>query len=503
MKKLLIITTALISVYASASVVFAADSFYVEIGNQSTAEAVKEQWNDLSVKHKNLLAGLKFFPKQVTSENGQSSSIIQAGPIFKKAQAQKICATLFAKKIPCFVIDGIGGDAPPTVSTTMSKALVRNIASRGREDITSPWVDDAPAVLASANPANSESPEKSVVIGQIVEPDHESVEVVKQTNKPKAEDKNEARVEVAQAIAVPLSSEVDTKAVILSNDEEYSQKKSEPEVKQKIETKQTIDKKPVADKSIADAILAEKIATKELKPVDVLADSGGWLSVGGFENEGAARNFWSELSYKKPDLTTDLRTRFSHSLLSSTAGGGGKFTVGPFSGSVAASQFCKQAKLLNSRITCRAAEVDSPASSEDVGQPSSSAPQPSNPYEERRQLLLQQNKPSKSSKSKKHSKSLMDSSAPSQVFYGKKIERTYWAQVALTDSKEEAKNRLSEIKSTNPDILGTLSGRVTSSSSNNARYSASLGPINSQDEAEKICDAMQLRGTDCLVFATK
>ena len=481
MSKLLLIIISFIGFSVSASVVFAADSFYVEIGNKSSAEAVKNDWYILSEKYKNLLADLKLFPKQVVDESGNSATVIQAGPILKKAQAQKICSVLFAKKIPCFVIDGLGGDAPPTISTTMSKALGAKSLKIAQSEDTTPWVDDSPIVSSATNN------EATQVIGQIGSNSGEGVVNKKVDIISKVTEKTEAKVEVAQAIAVPLSNDIDTNPVILSNDDEYNNQKPKNEIKTEVKQGKTEKTIQPSVENIPEAKNL-KIDAKELKPADVLADNGGgWLSIEGFENETEANNFWKELSNKKSNLIIDLRSRINRSLVSGGAGGSVKLNVGPFSSANSGKEFCKQAKLINTKIICHFA-IDSSSALQEVEQSQNVNKQINNPYEERRQSLLQQNQ------SKNYSKSSVIESIS---------ERLYWVQIAVADSKAEAKRRLAEIKSANSDILSSMSSRITESTAHYTKYKVSIGTISSEDEAEKLCDSLQLRGVDCLVFATK
>ncbi len=86
---------------------YADESYYIEIGKPSTVEETQEQWNDLSKKYKSMLEKLTFYPKSVINEDGETSNIIQAGPISEKEKAQKICNRFFAKGIQCFVLEGI------------------------------------------------------------------------------------------------------------------------------------------------------------------------------------------------------------------------------------------------------------------------------------------------------------------------------------------------------------------------------------------------------------
>ena len=185
-QKMLLVLIFVVSTTALAAVSYAADGFYLEIGKQGTANYANAQWKDLSEKYKKILGELTFYPKSVTNQNGETVHVIQAGVIADKHKAQKICGQLFAKNIPCFVIEGIE-DSPPAMSQNISKVSGGMIAV----DNSLPWISEAPKVL-----------------GQISVPTAPIVPKEPQINK-----KVEGKVDVAQAIPVPLDDKVGDKII--------------------------------------------------------------------------------------------------------------------------------------------------------------------------------------------------------------------------------------------------------------------------------------------------
>src|SRR4051812_5276901 len=91
----------------------AVESYYIELGQDSSPSAAAAQWKALVQKHKALLGKYHYFPKEILHTGTTTVTRIQAGPVIGKDKAQKICTRLFVEGVPCFVIEGLG-NAPPT-----------------------------------------------------------------------------------------------------------------------------------------------------------------------------------------------------------------------------------------------------------------------------------------------------------------------------------------------------------------------------------------------------
>lgn len=340
-------TTALTGAFSGVS--YAAEGFYLEIGKQGTADYANVQWKDLSGKYKKTLGELTFYPKSVTNQNGETVHVIQAGVVADKHKAQKICGQLFAKNIPCFVIEGIE-DRPPAMSQNISKVSGGVIAV----DSSLPWISDAPKVLGQIS-----APSATPVISAPPAP-----------KEPQITKKVEGKVDVAQAIPVPLSDKVSGEEVMLLPPEQIVKNPLQPSLQP--------SSQPI-------------IITKDLPQ------------------------------------TEPAMNKYEHS----------------------------------------------------------------DAYEERRQILRQ---PSSS-------KGIVEGNLP--VITHEDAEKQYWAQVVIADSKNEAKQRLEEIKSANSDILNGLSSTITTSPVRHAKYNARLGSLDSEQAATDLCNKLQQRGIDCLVITTK
>ncbi len=415
---------------------YAADSYYIEIGKPSSVEETHEQWRDLSAKYKSTLGKLKLFPKAVVNSQGENTNTIQAGPIAEKNKAQKICNLLFKADIPCFVIEGIE-KAPPTMSIGMSQAVNQEAGQSfviSKEELNND---------IGAAPTVAESP--------AVEPDNTQVSVHDVTGREQVEN---AEVDVAQAIPVPLTSD---------KNEEI---------------------KPVFSEEKTEAHL-----------VVFNSDKPGRIIIETFSSEGAANKFWNYVNDNSPKLAKDLWVRVQRNL-SASGNSGVQISVGVFADGDAAANFCNTTiNAYDSRLRCRYEESREQAIKEETPPEerfSSNNYKHGNAYEERRRLLVRKVPSGQRALSRKRFVQPSDDS-----------DKKFWAQIVIADSKAEATNRLEEIKNTNKDLVGDVGSSILSSISSHAKYTVRLGPIASEDEANTLCDNLQLRGVDCLLITTK
>jgi hypothetical protein len=421
--------------------------YYLEIGKRGTVEETHEKWRDLSEKYKSLLGKLTFYPKSVIDQNGESVSVIQAGPVSERNRAEKICKTLFSKQISCFVIEGIE-KRPPSVVIGMSRAISSRAGSL-------PWQDvgEAPPVLAeNIPPVQTAAQEK---------PARETI------------DNRVASVEVAQAIPVPLTSETDSDFAEITDLKPYKSK-------EEVEVKTTFvpENKP--------AIAAKP---REIPLVKFASIEAGWLNISAFPSEADANKFWSKVTSRNPDLIDGLRARIQRPLLANSRGRV-EINVGTFGSGAEAADFCNQAVMANDP-TLRCSFEETPDMAEDVRAPGTS--QHSNAYENRRKLF-ERRLPAEQIALRER-----------RVFATNTEERVsnkFWAQVVIADGKNEAKRRFEEIKKKHADIIDDLPDSLLSSSSAHAKYTVRLGPI-TNEKANEICDKLQQRGADCLVISTR
>lgn len=303
---------------------YADESYYIEIGKPSTVEETQEQWNDLSKKYKSMLEKLTFYPKSVINEDGETSNIIQAGPISEKEKAQKICNRFFAKGIQCFVLEGIE-NAPPKVAIGMTRAS--NTPTENGEFIF-PWqtADSSQQVAAPAAPVS------------------------------------EGNVDVAQAIPVPLTSDN-------NNDSTNSAVRSQ-QIPAPVEV--------VGEKR---ATAKPKSFVKNFSADEFAPEETGTLIIERFPDETAASKFWNYTSNEFPDMVHGLRVRIQRPRLVDDKGGM-QFKAYPFASGEAAAAFCNQAvNAFGTELECHY-EVSNEQNRTQTG-----VLQHSNGYEERRNAL--------------------------------------------------------------------------------------------------------------------
>ncbi len=269
---------------------YASDSYYIEIGKPASIEETHEQWSDLSKKYKSMLQKLTFYPKSIINEAGETSNIIQAGPISEKEKAQKICNRFFAKGIPCFVLEGVE-NSPPKIAIGMTQAS--NSSSPGGEFVF-PW--------QGGNSANN--------VGR-------APEVYSQSS--------DADVDVAQAIPVPLSDKTDS---------EYKNISNSPQIKSQqlpLPVELVGEKKAVSKKSLIKNFSASEFAPEET----------GSLTIERFSDEGEANKFWSFVNDEFPDMVHGMRIRAQRPATMDNKGGI-QVKVYPFASGDAAAAFCNQ-----------------------------------------------------------------------------------------------------------------------------------------------------------------
>lgn len=425
---LLTASSAVVIIFAANA--FASDNFYIEIGEPTSVEKTKEQWQVLSEKYKSTLGKLTFYPKSIINPEGENTSIIQAGPITEKDTAQKICNKLFAKDIPCFVIEGIE-EAPPTMAMDISQAA----SDSSKTATIFPWqtAESTPQAIAEAEETYPPAPE--------------------------------AEVAVAQAIAVPLSSEASNKIQI----------NEPPELKPVKNPKPFPEARPFPDNQ-----QQIEMPPRTRFPKEFRSRESGSLIIETFSSEAVANQFWSSAKNELPDLEDNLHVQIQRPLLS-TEQGGVQIRIYPFPDGESAKAFCKiTANTFDAALKCSYEISNAPTSTSALAQENY---QHSDAYEERRQTLQRR--------------------APAQQAEIQELPatRNFWAQVAIADSKDEATHRWDEIRKKNSATVRDISSQLIYSASAYAKYSIRLGSFDSEREANELCNKLQARGVDCLVVS--
>ena len=425
MKKNLSIFSLLLAIFVMTNA-YAAESYYLEIGKPSSVEEVHEQWGDLSQKYKSMLGKLTFYPKSVIDEQGETNNIIQAGPITEKEKAQRICNRLFAKSIPCFVLEGVE-NAPPTMAIGMTRAS--NTASASGSFVF-PWQGGEPAPQASSSTSH------------------------------------EAKVDVAQAIPVPLS---DNKNNEYKDIGSFDDSKTKPLL---------VTENAPQPKSLV------KISQAEFN-----SEETGALVIETFSSESEANKFWNYVNNEFPNMIDGLRIRVQRPLQMGS-GDGIQVKVYPFATGDAAAAFCNQTvNGFGIALECHY-EVSNAQNRTQTG-----AFQHTNGYMQRRSTF-QRRVPSRQAELRTHRASIDIQELP-------ETGKSYWAQVAIADSKAEATHRWDDIKKRNPALVKGVAGSLTTSSSAYAKYSMRLGSFDSEEEANELCEKLQAKGVDCLVITTR
>jgi len=315
---------------AAASPCFAANSFYIEIGQDAASDVAGKQWHDLQASHKAMLGSLHYFPKAVV-QSGSELTRIQAGPIDSKEKAQKICTRLFHENVSCFVMEGLG-DAPPTKILNMSEESM----SHPVKSVQLPWLpgtDIAPPAPIAEVPAPAAVPSEPEAKPQLVQDAEE-------TTAPAPAAAKKPQIHVAEAIRVPLTQSTD----------------------QQQNAKVVVDELPVIKPAFAPSHEGDS------KYADESLDSGpGWLVVESFPDEEIASSFWEEVRHSSAKQVKKLRMRIVRPLMAS-GHAGASLNVGAFASSSDAYDFCRKNIQASARgLTCR-------FSTEDPGKDEQEAP---------------------------------------------------------------------------------------------------------------------------------
>ena len=265
----------------------------------------------------------------------------------------------------------------------------------------------------------------------------------------------EADVDVAEAISVPLSD--NTSSVTARN---------RPMAEQR---------KPIN-------------VTRELPLIRFSSDEAGKLIIGTFTNENEAHKFWNYANEQHSELIGDLSVRIQKPLMASNRGGI-QVSIGQFANGGVAANFCNQTiSGFSTTLKCRYAVEN------DVFSGGSNSNH-SNKYEQRRTSLERRSPEQQTELLHIQEKSLDEEQST-------KDTKEFWAQVAISDSKEEAQYRLKEIQKTNKKVIGDISSAISySASAEHGKYAAKLGTFSDEREAQAVCDKLLQRGVDCLVVS--
>ncbi len=437
---------------------FALDNFFLEIGKPASIDEINRDWKSLSEKYKKSLGNLTLYPKAVIDEQGNTSHVIQVGAINDKGKAQKICNMLFAKNIACFVIEGIE-EKPPTMSVDIARA-----ASSG-SGFNLPWqaVSAAPGVAAdNTEQADDEGEEET---------------------SEQLPDKTTAAVDVAEAIAVPLSDKAEASNVKIV--------RSEP--------------KPL-------------LAPAKRKPVNVdnvarfsfSSSESGRLNIGAFVSENEAGDFWKYVNEQHKDLTGGLDIIVQKTL---AVGGGSKvqLSVGNFANGDAAADFCNKTIYgFSSRLKCSYSEefvVGGGVDKEDSG--NKIQPQQREITQASEDRVLANERGDSYERRRAAALGRISGGQSYRVAEPQKIDisdvevtKKFWIQLAIADSSEEAQYRLKDIKKKNAKVIGSVEESISySPSAVHGKYSAQIGSFTNEKAAQDVCDKLQQKGVDCLVVS--
>jgi len=269
-----------------------AEEFYVELGRANSESEAQATYATLQKDHKTL-AKYSLFPNQILQADGSFIIRIQAGPMATKEEASRTCRRLFRKQLSCFVIEGFD----PTKAKSFDAAAKAADKPLGLSDFL-PWSAPKPKMIEAA---------------PLQEPQPVSADA---SSKPK----KRATVEVTEAIAVPVTENVESNEV-----------------------------------SVGEAMIVSGV---EDAPVIIISDNApmkndsGWLNVQPFLDEKSARNFW-EITRRSWPLAKNISTVrviqpvVSHGIPKVI------LVTGPYSSEAEAMKLCRDAISGSPYLECR------------------------------------------------------------------------------------------------------------------------------------------------------
>lgn len=438
MRLLLPILLCILLTGMSASPLYAYGQYYVEIGGELEEEQAIQQWKTLSAKYPDTLGKLEFFPTTIVrKQENRVATHIQAGPLNTKLDAYRICGKLFEDNLPCFIIEGMQHDeaydparqraaqeAPPPLPW-----LVK----------TPEAVSAQPALVAEDTTAKDEDFFDWVASGFSSDegkaPTIESRDLMP---------KRQGKVEVAEAIRVPVGSEEDQYSIAFA--EQAAQQTS----------------RPLAPPSLGKAETQEK---------------AGWISVKRFPNDDRASAFWQAVRARDPLQTAGLRVRIIRPLLASNPEA--SLLIGPFAGPREGREFCHTViATKNDRLSCSFTSEDQVTgeSTALAGTPYSHGER----YQERREQAERKR---------------FVADRPYQQ------ARVYWLHVASAATQIEALAMWEKLRKSYPELLEGLRSSVSATLSKNTQYMLRIGPLDSGSAAAELCSSLQERKVPCRLYS--
>jgi hypothetical protein len=475
MKKLLLPFLAIVFGAAmTAQSAFASDKFYVEIGGDVDEADAQKEWHALSKQHKALLGGLYYYPKDIYQDGKKTSTRIQAGPINGKTQAQKICKQLFAKKVPCFVIEDISQAPPSSVASLTEKAQERGrVIEVGEAPKVLPW-------LAAEAPPIQEPEEGRSLWTRLVD------------NLPEMPEMPESANDTVTAEKPPVSVEIKDVEIAQPAKPAKSDKKADVAVAEAIRVPLTQEAQRNDDVPVAKASLGKRRAPAEQNTLVTRADragdvdksggntSPGWLNVASFSNESQAAETWQKVRKVIPEKAAGLRIRILKPLPGQADA---TLNIGPFASQNDADTFCQNGvRAVNSGLLCNFS-INEPTDA--VAEPLRIVPERNYAYAERREALL----------AERNARLVSAAGTPTKM--NKRIEKAFWVEVLSAKSQIEALDAWEELRTAHSELFQGKRSSVSTSAANPGTYVVRVGPMAENAEATDLCKKLKERSIEC------
>lgn len=495
---------------------YAASSYYVQVGRAESEEKGREQWQQLSAEYGSKLARLNLYMPADISGDERSTYRLQAGPLSGRDNARRICADMVSRGDDCFIVESAverpvallaednqrqmaertqaaesatrvasaadamaaseltpaagGTELPTTPQETPAAETAASPAERpswfarlfgfdndNEADVAEapipPMAESETLQTASAAPLPWQSEDAAIARGELEFPPQ---------TLPPAVETSEGRVDVAEAIPVPLSEE----------------------------ERASLNDTPTVTTTTVAPLSAPRRATASAPAVPRTPSIGRagtrWAQIGVFENEAEAYAFLQEVRSELPQ-SASWRARMAKPYYASVRRTMVQLRIGPVLDSASIDTVCRVATSYNPQLSCGMARELSnvqTAAKEGVAPAASRSAADPRGYGERREQIKE--------------KRLSASSG-----LAARAQAAVWVQLGVSSSRAQAVSRWRALAQ-KPALAGkqpVISTPNRASAGATSSYRLRVGPFASRAEAEGLSDSLKQQGVYSLVVA--
>lgn len=474
MRRISTLAAATLITFAFAQPAFARSAFFVQLGNAASLEEAESRWSKLKEEYPAQLGNLEFSPRKVTPEAGKPPEYrLHAGPAKTRAHANRICSVMTAASVDCYLVETAMFEGEPSIpkETLASSSTPFTLAALPEKqeeeakpdapqaEATTP-AEPAPAPVAEKAPEPVEPPAPVELAAPALAP------VPKPEPAPEPQPTPMTIAEAAPAPAAPVEPQTETDVAL-------PWLKGRVDVAEAIAVPVTSDNRPKP--------LVNVVSTTTPVEKGVRMEEGNWLRISGFASEQQAYDFSQTLRGR---VDGKLNTRISRPLAARGGRKGASLFVGPLS-SAHANDVCSYAQEVNPDLSCGSRSRDQ---GRDITQIARAEAQAGN-YPSAAPSASAALSPAPISSAERRAAPINPT--------------RFYAQLGSWKNEAEAIRRWESLQGAHGAVLKGLEPEVKRPArvSVYARPSVRLrtGPFPTRDSAERLCKDLSVRGVSCLV----